>query len=158
MSNSDLALATELKSSEMASALCDNKIDAFVILIGHPGSLVKEVTTNCDARLVEISGAGIDGLIANNDFYRSATIPGGMYAGNPDDTTTFGVGATFVTSAKVSDHAVYSIVKGVFDNFDKFKKLHPAFNHLKESEMISDALSAPLHSGAVKYYKERGWM
>lgn len=158
MSNSDLALATELKSSEMASALCDNKIDAFVILIGHPGSLVKEVTTNCDATLVEITGAGIDGLIADNDFYRSATIPGGMYAGNPNDTTTFGVGATFVTSAAVSDKAVYSIVKGVFDNFDKFKKLHPAFNNLKESEMITDALSAPLHNGAVKYYKERGWM
>jgi TRAP-type uncharacterized transport system substrate-binding protein len=68
------------------------------------------------------------------------------------------VGATFVTSAAVSDKAVYSIVKGVFDNFDTFKKLHPAFNNLKESEMISDALSAPLHDGAVKYYKERGWM
>jgi TRAP-type uncharacterized transport system substrate-binding protein len=50
------------------------------------------------------------------------------------------------------------VVKSVFDNFESFKKLHPAFKNLKESEMIKDGLSAPLHDGAKKYYKERGWM
>lgn len=77
---------------------------------------------------------------------------------NEADIQTFGVGATFVTSAKVSVDAVYIVVKAVFDDFDSFKKLHPAFANLKESEMISDSLSAPLHEGAIKYYKERGWM
>jgi hypothetical protein len=72
--------------------------------------------------------------------------------------TTFGVGATFISSADVSDKVVYTVVKAVFDNFDDFKKLHPAFSSLKEEEMIKDGLSAPLHPGAEKYYKERGWM
>ena len=77
---------------------------------------------------------------------------------NDRDIETFGVGATFVSSADVPDEVVYTIVKAVFDNFADFKKLHPAFANLKEEEMITDSLSAPLHSGAAKYYKERGWM
>ena len=70
----------------------------------------------------------------------------------------FGVGATFVSSTATPENTVYQVVKAVFENFDDFKKLHPAFNNLKESQMISDGLSAPLHAGALKYYKERGWM
>ncbi len=70
----------------------------------------------------------------------------------------FGVGATFITSADVPDDVVYVVVKAVFDNFDQFKQLHPAFANLKEEQMIKDGLSAPLHPGAEKYYKERGWM
>ncbi len=77
---------------------------------------------------------------------------------NDKDIATFGVGATFVSSANVPDDVVYVVVKAVFDNFDQFKKLHPAFANLKETEMITDSLSAPLHPGAEKYYKERGWM
>jgi TRAP transporter TAXI family solute receptor len=81
-----------------------------------------------------------------------------MYKGNPDDTTTFGVGATFVTSSEVSDDVVYTVVKAVFDNFEQFKSLHPAFAVLDEETMISDGLSAPIHAGAKRYYEERGWM
>lgn len=81
-----------------------------------------------------------------------------MYQGNPNDVPTFGVRATFVTSADVPDDVVYAIVKAVFDNFDRFKKLHPAFANLDPKEMITKGLSAPLHPGAIKYYKERGWM
>ena len=77
---------------------------------------------------------------------------------NAEDITTFGVGATFVTSADVSEEVVYTVVKAVFENFDDFKGLHPAFGNLKAEEMIRDSLSAPLHAGAAKYYKEKGWM
>ncbi len=156
--NDDLKLAAQMKSSETPGALCDNKIDAFFWLVGNPSALNKEAATTCDVVFVEVNGEAVDQLVADNAFYRTATIPGGMYRGNDDDTPTFGVGATFVSSTAVEENVVYQIVKAVFDNFDDFKKLHPAFAHLKESEMISDALSAPLHDGAAKYYKERGWL
>lgn len=154
----DFALATELKPAEQSAALCDNQIDAMVYTVGHPAGSIQEATTACDSVLVNVDGAAVDGLIAENSFYRTATIPGGMYRGNADDTVTFGVGATFVTSADVSEQAVYTVVKAVFDNFEDFKGLHPAFANLKEEEMISDGLSAPLHAGAEKYYRERGWI
>ena len=156
--NSDLKLAAQMKSAETPSALCDNKIDAFFWLVGNPAALNKEATTTCDAKFVPVQGAAIDKLVKDNSFYRYATIPGGMYRGNPNDIPTFGVGATFVSSTRTSANTVYQVVKAVFDNFKAFKKLHPAFGVLKESEMIKDALSAPLHDGAAKYYKEKGWM
>ncbi len=155
--NDDLKLAAQMKSAETPGALCDNKIDALFWLVGHPNGLSKEATTTCDAVMVKVSGPAIDKLVADNSFYRKAVIPGGMYRGNPDDTPVFGVGATFVSSTATPADTVYQVVKAVFENFDSFRKLHPAFNNLKESEMITDALSAPLHDGAARYYKERGW-
>ena len=154
---SDLKLAAEMKSAETGQAVCDGKIDAYFWLVGHPSALTQESLATCDAHLVHVKGAAIDKLVADNSFYRKATIPAGMY-NNESDIETFGVGATFVSSADVPDEVVYTIVKAVFDNFADFKKLHPAFANLKEQEMITDSLSAPLHDGAVKYYKERGWM
>ncbi len=154
---SDLKLAAEMKSAETGAAVCDGKIDAYFWLVGHPSALTQESLVSCDAHLVNVTGPAIDKLIADNSYYRTATIPAGMY-NNEEDIQTFGVGATFVTSADVSEDAVYVVVKAVFDNFEDFKKLHPAFANLKESEMITDALSAPLHAGAVKYYTERGWL
>lgn len=154
---SDLKLAAEMKSAETGQAVCDGKIDAYFWLVGHPSALTQESLATCDAHLVHVKGKAIDKLVSDNSFYRKATIPAGMY-NNDKDIQTFGVGATFVSSADVSEEVVYTIVKAVFDNFGDFKKLHPAFGNLKESEMIKDALSAPLHDGAAKYYKERGWM
>ena len=154
---SDLRLAAEMKSAETGQAVCDGKIDAYFWLVGHPSALTQESLATCAAHLVNATGPEVDKLVEANSYYRTATIPAGMY-NNEKDVTTFGVGATFVSSAKVSDEVVYVVVKAVFDNFDQFKNLHPAFANLKETEMITDSLSAPIHPGAAKYYKERGWM
>jgi len=158
MKMSDFSLAAELKGSEMAQAICDGKIEAMIYTVGHPAAAVKEAASSCEVQLVSVKGAPIDKLIKDNSFYRVAEVPGGMYTGSPNKTTTFGVGATVITSADVSEKVVYTIVKATFDNFADFKKLHPAFKNLNEKQMIKDGLSAPLHPGAIKYYKERGWM
>ncbi|MFK5980067.1 MAG: TAXI family TRAP transporter solute-binding subunit [Rhizobiaceae bacterium] len=154
----DFALAAELKSSEQAAALCDNKIDAIVFTVGHPAGTIKEATTSCEAKLINVNSDAIKELAGAADYYAMTTIPGGMYTGTPNDTETFGVGATFVASAKTSPEVVYQIVKAVFENFKRFKKMHPAFANLEQKNMIKNNLSAPLHDGAVKYYKEQGWM
>ena len=158
ISMDDFAVATEFQGAEMAQALCNGQIDAMIYTVGHPAAAITEVSTTCDARLVDVTGPEIDQLIADNSYYRTAMIPGGMYRGTDDEVTTFGVGATFETSADVSDDIVYTVVKGVFDNFADFTGLHPAFANLTEEAMISDGLSAPLHPGAERYYRERGWI
>jgi len=153
---SDFSLASELKSAEQSKALCDNKIDAMVFTVGHPSGSIKEATTSCDTVLVPVTGAAVDKLVGDNAYYRTATIPGGMYRGNPDDVQTFGVGATFVSSTAVPADSAYAVVKAVMENFDSFRKLHPAFANLKKAEMAKDGLSAPLHDGAKRYYEEAG--
>ena len=156
--DADFRVASELKPAEMASVMCDNNLDAITYNVGHPNGALKEAAASCAAHLVPVEGEAIDKLVADHSYYAKAVIPGGLYAGSDDPTNTFGVYATLVSSSDVSDDQVYAVVKAVFDNFDRFKRLHPAFANLKEEEMIKNALSAPLHDGAVRYYKERGWM
>ena len=154
----DFALASALDAAEQAAALGDNNIDAMVYVVGHPNGSIQEATTTVDANLVSVSGPEIDQLISDRPYYAKAIIPGGLYRGNDADTETFGVRATLVASTAADAETVYQTVKAVFENFDRFKRLHPAFATLKEEEMIKDGLSAPLHEGAIRYYKERGWM
>jgi TRAP transporter TAXI family solute receptor len=155
---SDFSLASELKADEHGPALCDNKIDGFYYGVGHPSANIQDPTTTCGAKLVPLIGPAIDKLVADHPYYAKATIPGGMYSANPNATQTYGVLATMVTSAKVPDDVVYNLVKATFENFDEFKKLHPAFANLDPASMVTDGLSAPLHPGAAKYYKEKGWI
>jgi len=152
----DFREVLELKSRDQSAALCAGRIDAMVFTVGHPSQSIKEATTSCDSVLVDVMGKAVDALVKENDYYSYASIPAGMYRGTPSETKTFGVGATFVTSAGVPDDAVYDLVKSVFDDFDAFKTLHPAFKNLNKAEMIKNGLSAPLHPGAEKYYKEAG--
>lgn len=154
----DFALAAELRPDEHGQALCDGKIDGFFYGVGHPSANIQDPTTICGAKLISLTGPAIDKLVKENPFYAYATIPGGLYPNNPQETRTFGVQATLVSSAKVPADVVYTVVKSVFDNLEEFKKLHPALGVLKPEDMIRNGLSAPLHDGALRYYKEKGWI
>ncbi len=148
--------AESIKASEAAGLLQDSRIDAFFYTVGHPSGSIKEATSG--ARKVIIADiTGVEGLLAKYPYYAKATIPAKLYPGaqNEKDVNTFGVKATFVTSAKVSDAIVYAITKEVFDNFEDFKKLHPAYANLTKESMLT-GLSAPIHPGAMKYFKEVG--
>jgi TRAP transporter TAXI family solute receptor len=155
---SDFSLASELKADEHGPALCDNKIDGFFYGVGHPSANIQDPTTTCGAKLISLTGPAVDKLVQQYPYYAKATIPGGMYNANAQPTETYGVLATLVTSAKAPDDTVYQLAKAVFDNFDEFKKLHPAFANLEPAKMVKDGNSAPLHPGAAKYYKEKGWL
>jgi TRAP transporter TAXI family solute receptor len=154
----DFSLASELKADEHGPALCDGKIDGFFYAVGHPSANIQDPTTSCAARLVSLTGPAVDKLVADKPYYAKATIPGGLYPNNPQPTETYGVLATVVSSSKVPADTIYNVVKAVFENFDEFKKLHPALAHLKAENMVKDGLSAPLHEGAARYYKEKGWI
>ncbi|KAE9542219.1 TAXI family TRAP transporter solute-binding subunit [Ursidibacter maritimus] len=154
----EFKVASELKPSEMASVMCDNNLDAITYNVGHPNGALKEAAASCDAHLVPVTGEAIDKLVAENSYYAKATIPGGLYKGTDNPVESFGVYATLVTSTDVEADKVYAVVKAVFDNFDRFKRLHPAFENLKAEDMVKNALSAPLHEGAERYYKEKGWI
>jgi TRAP transporter TAXI family solute receptor len=155
---SDFSLASELKADEHGPALCDGKIDGFFYGVGHPSANIQDPTTSCGAKLVSVTGPAVDKLVADKPYYAKATIPGGLYPNNAEPATTYGVLATVVASSKVPADTVYNVVKAVFDNFDEFKKLHPALANLKPEEMVKNGLSAPLHEGAARYYKEKGWI
>ncbi|MDR2339033.1 MAG: TAXI family TRAP transporter solute-binding subunit [Deltaproteobacteria bacterium] len=149
------ALATDLKPAEMAGALCDNKIDAYVYVVGHPNGSIQEAANTCDSHLVPLVGPKVDAFVSKYPYYPTVTIPGGLYKGTPGDVTTFGPKATLMASAKLPDEVAYRVTKAVFDNFDEFKGLHPALATLTKEELL-EGNSVPFHPGAIKYFKEAG--
>lgn len=155
--DADLKLMTEFKSSQSSQMLCDDRIDAYFWLVGHPSALTQDGLSDCDAHLVNAWTPELASIVREQPFYRKTIIPAGLY-NNTEDIVTFGVGATVITSSDVPKSVVFNVAKAVFDNFSTFRKLHPAFKELSVSEMIKDSLSAPLHPGALEYYRSRGWM
>ena len=126
--------------------------------MGHPNGNIKEATAGrVKVRIVNIDGDVLKALTDKYSYYAEARIPQKEYpmAANTSDPITVGVKATLVTSASVPEDVVYAITKEVFENFDSFKSLHPAYQVLTKESMLK-GLSAPIHKGALKYYKEAG--
>lgn len=155
-SQSSVRVVSQPSTVDQAHELCGKKVDAIVFAAGHPNGSIQDVTSTCDARIIPVDDATIQALIKDHPYYAKSIIPGGMYQGNPQDIVTFGVKATVVTSANVSEDAVYQVVKAVFDNFDSFKTLHFVFQTLNKENMVKAGLIAPLHPGALRYYQEVG--
>lgn len=150
-------LATDLKPAEMAGALCDNKIDAYVYVVGHPNGSIQEAANTCSSHVVPVTGPKVEAFMGKYPFYPVAVVPGGMYKGTDQDVVTFGPRATLLTNAKLPDEVAYNITKAVFANLDEFKKLHPALADLTPENML-EGNSVPYHPGAIKYFKEIGLM
>ena len=144
-----------LGSSALAEALCSGEIDAYFALIGHPAALIEETQDQCPIRLIGIENTAVDTLVQETPYYIGTEIPAGIY-GLTEPVKTFGAVATFVTSAKMPDTIVSTLVGAVLDNFDDFRELHPALNRLEAKDLVAPEIAAPLHPGALKFFQEQG--
>jgi TRAP transporter TAXI family solute receptor len=158
MGPADLGQVRELDVMAQSQALCEGEIDAFGILVGVPSAAVALATDGCGARVIPLDGPVEERIIAERPYYVRATIPAGSYETTDRDVATFGVTATLVTRADVDADVVYEVTRAVMDNLATLRLLHPAFDQLRAQDMISQGLSAPLHPGALRYYRARGWM
>jgi TRAP transporter TAXI family solute receptor len=154
----DFADVRELSPAEQNRAFCANELDAIVYSVGHPNGLIRDATLTCHGMLVAVGGPGIDRMLSEYPEYERATIPGGTYPSNRADVHTFGVRAVVVTTTRMPDNVAYEITRAVFDNFDDFRRLHPAFEALSIAEMVRTTGAAPVHAGAARYYREHGWL
>jgi TRAP transporter TAXI family solute receptor len=152
----DFVLAESLPADQQSLALCHGRIQAMVYTVGHPNDSVAQAAELCDAVIVEVKDAAIDKLVAESPFYAYTTVPGGIYPGNPEPVTTFGVKATVVSSSAVDADVITAVVRTVFEGLEEFRRAHPAFGNLDPERMATDALSAPLHDGAARYFAEAG--
>lgn len=152
-------ISTEyVKAVEAPGLLQDERLDGFFYTVGHPNGNIKEATSGrIKVRIIPITGKTRDKMLAKHSYYAKALIPYSFYprALNNENIQTIGVKATFITSKNVSEDIVYAITKVVFENFEEFKTLHPAYEVLTKESMLQ-GLSAPLHKGALKYYREAG--
>jgi hypothetical protein len=154
----DFELANELPADQQSLALCHGQVEAVVYMAAHPDPAVAQVIELCDAAIIAVAGPDIDALVEANPFLAFAVIPGGLYADSPDPVETFGIRMSLVSSTGVDAEVAYLLVKTVFENLPRFRRMHPTLGGLDEEEMMEEGLTAPLHEGAERYYRERGLM
>jgi len=149
--------AGQIKSSEVPALLQDGSIDAFFHTVGHPNDYIRQATSaNTKVNIIPITGPAIDELLERYHYYARAVIPARLYpqtANSQEEIKTIGVKATLITSSRVDENIVYAITREVFENLDYFKKLHPAYALLTRKKMLQ-GLTAPVHRGALRYYRE----
>lgn len=148
--------AEGLQQGEASRALVDRKIDAFVYVVGVPSAAIEEPANSTDIDILNVNSDAVKQYISDKPYYVMAKYPEGVFKG-VDAFETYAVKATVVTSSEVDEQVVYDYVKTTFENLEELKGTHAAFKILAPEDMLG-GLSAPLHAGAVKYYKERGLM
>ncbi len=149
--------AESLQQHEASRALVDRKIDAFFYTVGNPSAAIEEPAQSVDIVMVPIDHPQIKKMAEEKPYYVYTKIPAGTYRGVDYDVPTYAVTATVITHENVPDEVVYNMVKTVFEKLNDLKASHAAFRHL-DPKLMLEGLSAPFHPGAVKYYKEKGWM
>ena len=150
-----LSSALQIKADKVADALKDAKLDGYFFMVGHPAANIKDASNLSDTDIISIDEDIIEKLTKKYPYYTRGVIPTGLYRGLSHDAISFGVKATLVTSSKTKDDIVYMITKSIMENFDTFKKLHPAYKTITKKSLL-EGLSAPLHPGAKRYYIECG--
>lgn len=152
---SDLKQAATFGSSEMPDALKNNQIDGYFYMVGHPTANIKDAANSTDVKIIPFDNDILDSLVEKYPYFTKGFIQAGTYKDQSNDITTFGVKAVLVTNENVNENIVYLLVKAILENFDEFKKLHPAYENLTKESLLN-GLSAPLHDGAKKYFMEAG--
>jgi hypothetical protein len=155
---SDFGEARELPLAQQHAAFCAHELDAIVYTVRHPNGLIEDVVRTCHGVLVDVSGPQIESLLASHSEYSRSLIPGKTYVSNPEAVATIGVRTAIITTARLPETVAYEITKALFEHIDDFRRLHPDFATLLPRDMVPGAAGAPVHSGAARYYRERGWL
>jgi TRAP transporter TAXI family solute receptor len=152
---SDRALAAAIGFDASASTLCRNRADALFTMVGHPSPSVARILGACATRLVPVDDPTFEAIAADNPFFLRVSISGEAY-GLTADIPSFGVNATIVTLADVPAETVYRFVMATLGNLSRLRDEHPALAELDAREMVSGGLTAPLHPGAERAFRELG--
>ena len=156
--HTDFAETRELPLAQQHDAFCANALDAIVYTVRHPNGLVDDVIRSCGGVLVDVGGPKIDGLLSTHPEYSRSVIPGNTYSNNAQPVTTLGVRTAIISTTRLPETVAYEITKTVFENLDDFRRLHPDFATLVARDMVPAGAVVPVHSGAARYFRGRGWL
>jgi TRAP transporter TAXI family solute receptor len=158
LSLNELAGIVQSDPATGVEQLCEGRLDALFFFVGHPNGLLQDAAVRCGVKFLPISGPEAEQLTHRKPFFSNVLIPGGIYRGIDQDTPTLGTRCVLLASASVPEDTVYELVKAVFDHFDTFRRLHPAWGDLTRRMLVPKGLAAPLHAGAERYLREHGYV
>lgn len=152
--DSNFKRVRRMSDTKQVGELCADKVEAILLLTSSLTDYLRELDESCSLRLVPIDGPEIGEMITEKPYYRTGKILKGMYLNSTEDVSSFGLGATFVAMKSTSPKAIYHVVKEIVENFKDFQSLHSSLKDLSMKDLPYAGLSAPLHPGAIRYYKE----
>jgi hypothetical protein len=148
----DFLALRELPSDIAVDELCAGRIDATILVLGHPNNGVARALASCGARLVAVEGPGIDTWLGGSPDFVPATIPGDAYRMLTTDVPTYAVMATLVTRSDVPDALVADLVGITLEDRANIAQSAPVLDKLDPDDMPVLGLTAPLHPGAAEAY------
>jgi uncharacterized protein len=154
----DFAETHELPPARQHDALCANALDAIVYTVHHPNGFVEDAIRTCRGILVDVSGPPIENLLSRHPEYSRMVISAGTYSGSPAEVVTIGMRTAVISTTRLPDAVAYEITRALFENIDDFRRLHPDFATLRPREMVPTLVGVPVHTGAARYYRARGWL
>lgn len=143
-----------MSDAKQGGAVCSGQVDAILLLSSSSYDSLANIPADCELKLIPINDETVAKVIAKYPYYRLGKIPSSMTLGGTEDVASFGLGATFVAMESTSPKAVYNVVKEIVENFADFKSLHPSLQMMRPEELPKAGLTAPLHPGAIRYYRE----
>ena len=158
MGAGDLGAALEIEPARVVQGLCRNELDAAVFAGLHPMAEVQEAIDECGAGLLSLKDPGLDGFLKGNQAFVRQTVGADSYPGLAGKVAGLGLRAVLVATSDLPAEDAYQVVKAVFDNLPAFKAMHPMLGTLGKKQMAHEALVAPLHEGAERFYREIGLM
>lgn len=144
-----------LNFGEAITALKDRLIDCAIIGSGIPTSAVVDASTTLDINLLTLDANVMQNFLKDRSYLTMITIPGGTYRGVDNDIPAVASPALLIVRKDISEEVVYQITKAFFDHLDIIADSHAQGKMIRFETALS-AMSIPLHSGAAKYYTEKG--
>ncbi len=145
-----------LKSDDAMERLVAGELDAFFLIAGYPAKVVQWAGEQTDVRLVPIEGEAIKSLVEVNPFLQVDKIPAGVYSG-VGEVKTLSVAAQWITREDVDEDIIYGILQALWHS-DARRLLDRghAKGRVIRLETALDGIGIPLHSGALRFYRDIG--
>ncbi|MGH9350402.1 MAG: TAXI family TRAP transporter solute-binding subunit [Vicinamibacterales bacterium] len=145
-----------LGSAERADLFRDDHIDLIVFNSNAPSAVVTELMLSRPARFLPMDDETREAL-RDRWHVELTTLPGNTYANQPAEIPTVGITFGLFTTAEMREDYVYSLAKAVATNQPYLQSIHVGFRTWNPKEMVNGG-GIPLHPGAARYYRERGWV
>jgi TRAP transporter TAXI family solute receptor len=149
------SIFTENQSS-IEHFICNNIIDASLVVSGQPNSMIKNLIENCGAKIITFSQDFIKSIMQQNSFYTVSEIPGGMYFGYNQNIQTVGTKALLITSKYTNDEQIYNMVGYIIQNFGSFKQYSPVTERMTVEALNATLPHFPVHPSVIKAFRENG--
>jgi len=148
-----------LDLEEAAGLMKDGHLDAVVASITLTGDpTITDLETTRAVKVLEIPNDVMKKLQAASPGLYPAVLPKGSYKGVTKNTQIPGYSLGLVVGAELPEDLVYKMTKALVENWSTMQAVSADLKDLQPQDLAKATMGVAFHPGALKYYKEKGWI